>query len=103
MFLEPKFIEFPFLNSSDGSYHSDQKQALLKKLGTKFQNPLHASSYKGEPNLEYEQYRRRINDNIQEFWNYISAETEKMQKTNPNPDSQKQLSNFLAFANENKR
>lgn len=106
--IKPKF---PPSTCSDSSFHSDQKQKLIEKLESKFQGPdsLKFSLNKGEPSYEYEKTRRRIENNIDEFWNLVDSEVKKVQKTlKSEPDENnlalsKQLNSFMALANENKR
>lgn len=89
--------------------NGESKFDLLKKLNTKFQdtsldyNP--KSQKLGTPSIEYEQYRKRVGNNIQELWNYITMEAVKIEKLMKNEDSQalRQLSSLIQLATEQKR
>lgn len=91
----------------------DQKLLLIKKLNSALQEPnkndmcMPNSQPVGVPSLEYEQMRRRVGTNIQELWNYMSAEMKKIEKNMKNEigpqQSLKQLSNFIELAREHKR
>lgn len=94
--------------------NGDAKLELMKKINSKFQeSPGESSMYvanshsSGTPSPEYEGYRRRVGNNILELWNFISAETAKIEKSMKNelesPQSMKQLSNFVQLAREQKR
>lgn len=96
--------------------NGDTKLELLKRINSKFQESpgdnsitryLQGSHQQGVPALEYEQFRRRVGTNILELWNFINAETQKLEKSVKNEiDSQqplKQLSNFVQLAREHSR
>lgn len=87
----------------------DAKFELLKKINSKFQasggGDL-ASTNSGTPLADYEHYRRRVGNNIQELWNYLFAEAQKIEKTLKTDDPQqglKQLTTFVQSAVEQKR
>jgi glycoprotein 6-alpha-L-fucosyltransferase len=98
-----------YTNDANG----DTKTDLLKKINTKFQEVSGESSMYipksqqiGIPSIEYEQTRRRVGNNIEELWNYISAEGLKIEKFVKNEDPQqalKQISSFIQLATEQKR
>lgn len=90
----------------------DTKLELLKKINSRFQESgvsqvTSPNSPAGTPSLEYEQYRRRVQNNILELWNFIFAEAQKLEKTLKNDgDTQqalKQLTSFAQMAVEQKR
>jgi glycoprotein 6-alpha-L-fucosyltransferase len=94
--------------------NGDSKLELLKRINSKFQEaPSEKSMFtssnqqQGVPSPEYEVYRKRVGTNIQELWNYIFAEAQKIEKSLKNeiesPQSLKQLSNFVQLAREQKR
>lgn len=94
--------------------NGDNKLELLKRINSKFQESpgdnslfMQSSQQLGVPSLEYEQYRRRVGTNLLELWNFISAETQKIEKSVKNEvESQqplKQLSNFVQLAREHSR
>ena len=93
--------------------NGDTKLELLKRINSKFQESggsiqnFPNSQQLGIPSLEYEQYRRRVGTNILELWNYIRAESQKLEKTVKNEiepqKSLKQLSNFVELAREHSR
>lgn len=91
--------------------NNDSKLDLLKKINSKFQSSGESSMYLpksqlGIPSIEYEQGRRRVENNIMELWNFISSETQKIEKFIKTEDSQqslKQLSSFVQLATEQKR
>lgn len=97
---------------SDITNNPEQKLNLLRRIESKFHDESSAQNEHihraGEPSLEYEQLRRRVNTNIEEFWSYVHSEVTHVQKTLKNgavetPELNKQLSNFLSLANEHKR
>lgn len=89
----------------------DIKFELLQKINTKFLESGGSTlsipnSQAGSPSLEYEQYRRRVGNNILELWNFIFAEAQKLEKTLKSEDPQqslKQLTSFAQLAVEQKR
>lgn len=95
--------------------NGDNKEELLKRINRKFQdtpigdNSMFTSTAVGSPSLEYEQYRRRVGNNILELWNFLNSEASKIEKTLVNEVEQsqsqslKQLSNFVQLAKEHKR
>lgn len=98
---------------SNDVVNSDNKVDLIKKIRAKlsddagFQNARSSNKKLIIPSIEHEQYRRRIGSNIAELWNFISTETQQLQKSlSNNNDAQqalKQLSNFVDLAREHKR
>lgn len=97
---------------SDNTNNPEQKLNLLRRIESKFHDESSAQNANihraGEPSLEYEQLRRRVSTNIEEFWSYVHSEVSHVQKTLKNgavetPELNKQLSNFLSLANEHKR
>lgn len=60
---------------------------------------------KEEPNTQYEQLRRRIATNTQEFWYFIRSEVVKMQKraNEVAPELMAGLNNILSLGVEHKR
>lgn len=98
---------------SNDVVNSDNKVDLIKKIRAKlsddagFQNSRSSNKKLIIPSIEHEQYRRRIGSNIAELWNFISTETQQLQKSlSNNNDAQqalKQLSNFVDLAREHKR
>lgn len=48
------------------------------------------------PSLQYELLRRRVKNNIQEFWNYINSEAKTFNI------NEKEKNNFLSLANEHR-
>lgn len=93
--------------------NGDSKVELLKRINSKFQESpgdemfIPKTQQLGVPSIEYEQYRKRVGNNILELWNYVFAETQKIEKNLKNEvDSQqsiKQLSNFVQLAREQSR
>lgn len=94
--------------------NTDNKLELLKRINAKFQeapgdsNAMFLSNTQGGvPSAEYENYRRRVGNNILELWNYLNAEGIKIEKSLKSEVDQsqalKQLSNFLQSAREQKR
>lgn len=59
----------------------------------------------GEPSIEYEQLRRRVRQNTQEFWNYFNSELQKIKKKviNDVPEVAEQVNNILQLGAEHKR
>lgn len=97
---------------SNDVVNSDNKIELIKKINAKLNEESHSrlsSSNKKLiiPSLEYEQYRRRVGNNILELWNFVSSEVQKVEKSlSNNIDAQqslKQLSSFIELAREHKR
>lgn len=100
--------------SANDLSNGDNKLELLKRINSKFQESpkdnsmfIANSQQLGIPSLEYEQYRRRVGTNILELWNFIFAESQKLEKSVKNEiESQqplKQLSNFVQLAREHSR
>jgi cell division protein FtsB len=96
---------------SNDVVNSDNKIELIKKINAKL-NDETLNRYSSNkklivPSIEYEQYRRRVGNNILELWNFISSEVQKVEKSlSNNIDAQhsiKQLSNFIELAREHKR
>lgn len=60
---------------------------------------------KTNPSLEYEMVRRRVEANMQEFWNFVHAEVVKAQTLDKseNPELVKVLQNVLNLGVEHKR
>lgn len=94
--------------------NGDTKLELLKRINSKFQESpgdtsmfIPNSQQLGVPSIEYEQYRKRVGSNILELWNYVFAESKKIEKNMKNEvDSQqsvKQLFNFVQLAREQSR
>lgn len=90
----------------------DQKSDLLKRINSKFDDtsdPVNTGGKKRgtAPSLEYEELRRRVTNNIEEFALHLQAElakTENLIKGQLDPQqSLKILSNFLGLAKEHKR
>lgn len=89
----------------------DSKVELLKKINSKFQESGEAAVLSkdaaGSPSFEYEQSRKRVGSNIQELWNFIFAEAqkiEKLMKSEADPQqSLKELTSFVQLAVEQKR
>lgn len=96
---------------SNDVVNSDNKIELIKRINAKLNDESlnrHNSNQKLIiPSLEYEQYRRRVGNNILELWNFVSSEVQKVEKSlSNNIDAQhslKQLSNFIELAKEHKR
>lgn len=91
--------------------NNDSKLDLLKKINSKFQSSGENTKYvqnqkMGIPAMEYEVMRKRVMTNIEELWNFISAETKKIEKFVKAEDSQqalKKLESFVQLATEHKR
>lgn len=90
----------------------EQKSELLKRINAKFEDTSDIVNLGGRrratiPSLEYEEIRRRVTNNIEEFALHLQAElakTENLIKTQFDPQqSLKILSNFLGLAKEHKR
>lgn len=99
---------------SNDVVNSDNKVDLIKRIRSKLSDDAGAKHSRSSvnqkliiPSIEHEQYRRRIGSNIAELWNFISTETQQLQKSlSNNNDAQqalKQLSNFVDLAREHKR
>jgi glycoprotein 6-alpha-L-fucosyltransferase len=90
----------------------EQKSELLRKISSKFQDPalpvaIFSPNSQGTPSLEYEQLRRRVTTNIEELWNFMNSELNKVEKSMKleieSQQSLKQMRNFLELAREHKR
>ncbi|XP_055380359.1 alpha-(1,6)-fucosyltransferase [Condylostylus longicornis] len=83
----------------------DNKEEQVKLLRS-IENPNFGRlSSIGAPSSEYEQIRRRIRTNTQEFWNFFSSELEqiRLKCSKTNPDLLKQINNILELGAEHKR
>jgi hypothetical protein len=86
-------LKLDFIKKISQSSHSQDSAALT-------------SHSNGNPSIEYENFRRRVQNNIGEFWNYISSEVSKIENSIKSDDSQqalKQLAFFVQLASEHKR
>lgn len=62
-------------------------------------------SQKEEPNTQYELLRRRIETNTQEFWYFVRAELQNLQKQigDMAPEWQQSIDHLLSLGAEHKR
>uniref|UniRef100_U5EZ81 Alpha-(1,6)-fucosyltransferase n=1 Tax=Corethrella appendiculata TaxID=1370023 RepID=U5EZ81_9DIPT len=112
---ELKLLIDEYIN--DNSYQPDKKQKFIDNVGSKldvdflpnqfggFAEAAYQQPAKGVPDVEYEKLRRRVTTNIQEFWNYVHAEVQKVEKklNVDSPELKKSLANLQSLANEHKQ
>lgn len=91
---------------------SDQQEALenFQNRLIKAERSINADdvgyvSQKEDPSAQYEMLRRRLSNNIQEFWYFISSEVIKLQKqvNDLAPDLMASLNNLLNLGAQQKR
>lgn len=56
-----------------------------------------------EPSIEYERLRRRVQQNIQEMWNYLSSELSKIKDKTENTEVLEEVEKALNLGAEHKR
>lgn len=102
---------------SDDSHRPEQKQRLFHDIEMKLQqHPGGAdasaligagagTSMNGEPSLEYESLRRRVQTNTQEMWNYVNNEMAKIWQNikKAAPDMGPKLDEVMGVVSEHKR
>ncbi len=83
---------------------SRQNQGVLDQIETRITDMVtNYEIQESQPDLEYEQLRRRIRKNIQEMSNYVESEIHRNTDGHRSPEARKRAYQFLDLSLEHKR
>lgn len=82
----------------------NRAESLAENIDRSREDPLRNGPLSGSPTSQYEILRKQIDNDVREFWFYISAQVAKVRdKTKKNsPEIADQLTNFLNVATQHK-